>query len=575
MKNGKTKEEIDIKDFDEILEYIGGWGPFQYLLTLIFFPFNIFLGYVLLSPILTLFTPPHWCLVPELANLTREERKLLAIPPDTKVAGEFSQCSQYVVDWSKILSGNISQSDPSWSVGKCTDGWEYEIEDYHKSITTDFDWVCDNAWIPALSQTAFFFGAIPGMLILGWLSDTYGRLPTIIISNIIALVSGMATPFVTGHVAFIVLRFCMGLSFYTFFLVPYVLVMEYVEGSKRTLVGNLGLATCLTLSGVYQPWVMKFLGDWKLFNWIMFSQMGLIVVVPFILPESCRWLISKGEGDKSVKVMKKIAKMNKKEVPDRVYDAVLKMCLKQKQLNESMPSYTYLDLFRTPNMRKITILISILYMLIALEFDTTVRNISNLNFNIYMSFMISGALELPADLLSILGLNYLGRRWSSSISLFACGITILPCAWLADHWEAQAVFAMTARFWATYAMNTGMQFSVEVMPTQLRGQGTALVNVMSMVSQMASPYIVYSSVVSEKAPFIILGIIGIFSAIPGLFLPETADVKFPETLEDAEIFGKNDRFFWMPLCGSASRYKKQQNTQEVGSPTDNVAFSAL
>ena len=33
--------------------------------------------------------------------------------------------------------------------------------------------------------------------------------------------------------------------------------MEYVEGSKRTLVGNLGLATCLTLSGVYQPWVMK------------------------------------------------------------------------------------------------------------------------------------------------------------------------------------------------------------------------------------------------------------------------------------------------------------------------------
>ena len=44
--------------------------------------------------------------------------------------------------------------------------------------------------------------------------------------------------------------------------------------------------------------------------------------------------------------------------------------------------------------------------------------------------------------------------------------------------------------------------------------------------------------ISEKAPFIILGIIAIFAAIPGLFLPETADVKFPETLEDAEIFGK-------------------------------------
>ena len=41
-------------------------------------------------------------------------------------------------------------------------------------------------------------------------------------------------------------------------------------------------------------------------------------------------------------------------------------------------------------------------------------------------------------------------------------------------------------------MNVGFQYTVEVMPTCLRGQGIALVNVMSMVSQMASPYIVYS-----------------------------------------------------------------------------------
>ena len=36
------------------------------------------------------------------------------------------------------------------------------------------------------------------------------------------------------------------------------LVMEYVDSSKRTLVGNIGLAICLTLSGVYQPMAMKY-----------------------------------------------------------------------------------------------------------------------------------------------------------------------------------------------------------------------------------------------------------------------------------------------------------------------------
>jgi len=467
----KTKEDkgghneashTEIKDFDDILSYIGGWGPFQYTLTLIFFPFNIFLGYVYLSPILTLFTPPHWCLVPELANLTREERRQLAIPQNSEVTNGFSQCSQYMVDWSKILADNTSSPSSSWPVEKCISGWEYQLEDYHKSVTVEFDWVCDQAWIPALSQSMFFCGAIPGMVVFGWFSDTYGRLPTIMISNIIALIAGIATPFVTGYYSFLAVRFAMGLSFNTFFTAPYILVLEYVECSKRTLVGNLGLALFLTLSGVYQPWVMKYLGDWKLFNWIMFGQMGMIVIVPFILPESCRWLMAKGEGEKMQKILKRIARMNRKEVPDHVYTEAINMCKKQVEINDNKPSYTYMDLFRNPNMRKITILAIILWMLISLVFDTTVRNISNLDFDFYVSFMVATSLELPADLCSIVGLNWLGRRWSSSISLFCCGVTMIVCAWLTDLWKAQAVMFMVGRFFATYAMNVGFQITVEV-----------------------------------------------------------------------------------------------------------------
>ena len=58
----------------------------------------------------------------------------------------------------------------------------------------------------------------------------------------------------------------------------------------------------------------RYLGDWKLFNWIMFGQMGMIVIVPFILPESCRWLMAKGEGENMQKIIKRIARMNRKEV---------------------------------------------------------------------------------------------------------------------------------------------------------------------------------------------------------------------------------------------------------------------
>ena len=62
-----------------------------------------------------------------------------------------------------------------------------------------------------------------------------------------------------------------------------------MEESKRTLVGNIGLALALTVSGVYQPWLVKALGDWKVFNWILFAQMVLVIATPLIMPESCRY----------------------------------------------------------------------------------------------------------------------------------------------------------------------------------------------------------------------------------------------------------------------------------------------
>ena len=98
MENEETRK---ITDFDDVLTHVGGWGPFQYMITAIFFPFNIFLGYVYLSPILVLHTPPHWCRVSGLENLTIEQRKELAIPKDPE--GSFSQCSQYAVNWEKVV----------------------------------------------------------------------------------------------------------------------------------------------------------------------------------------------------------------------------------------------------------------------------------------------------------------------------------------------------------------------------------------------------------------------------------------------------------------------------------------
>ena len=33
---------------------------------------------------------------------------------------------------------------------------------------------------------------------------------------------------------------------------------------------------------------LRYLVDWRIFNWILFGQMGLVVLTPLAMPESCR-----------------------------------------------------------------------------------------------------------------------------------------------------------------------------------------------------------------------------------------------------------------------------------------------
>lgn len=72
-----------------------------------------------------------------------------------------------------------------------------------------------------------------------------------------------------------------------------------------------------------------------------------------------RWYIQKGRVEKAVKVLKKFAKVNKKEVPDEVYEEFEKSCNKQIQNYSSQNNYTVLDLFKLPRLRRIIIILVI------------------------------------------------------------------------------------------------------------------------------------------------------------------------------------------------------------------------
>lgn len=83
--------------------------------------------------------------------------------------------------------------------------------------------MCDSAWKSTLGQSLFFVGSVIGSLAFGVWADRIGRLPVLIISNLMAMIGNGTTIFATNVIAFGFCRFVAGLATDTNFVMMYIL----------------------------------------------------------------------------------------------------------------------------------------------------------------------------------------------------------------------------------------------------------------------------------------------------------------------------------------------------------------
>ena len=69
-----------------------------------------------------------------------------------------------------------------------------------------------------------------------------------------------------------------------------------------------------------------------------------------------------------------------------------------------------------------------------------------------------------------------------------------------------------------------------------------MANVCAMITNFFAPQIVYSKIVDQRMPFILMGIVSILAAILAFFLPETAGIKLPDTVKEAEVLFQTKNF---------------------------------
>ncbi|XP_067013677.2 organic cation transporter protein isoform X2 [Anabrus simplex] len=517
-------------DVDDMLSQAGDRGRYQVMLVALFAIINVLSAYHYFGQTFISLVPEHYCHLPDVdqANVSLYRAR-------------DGLCSRY----DRNLSGvEPPQPENDWPTRYCNTGWEYRLEENYTTIISEMHWVCADAWKVATGQSLFFVGSVIGTLALGVLSDRTGRLPTLVVANVLALLGNLATAFVTSLPDFGAARFLAGLATDANFFMMYIIVMEYLRPQFRTAGLNLTIGVFYSLGCVAVPWTALWLHTWRRLMLVVAAMHAVVPGYMFVVPESARWLLQQGRVNDALKCFQRVAKYNGKEL-----DAVHVKMFQNSVKTDKNPSGSLLGLFRTPRLRRKTLILIFKSMVLTLCYDAISRNVDGLPWSPFIMFSISSATILPSCIVILLLQDRVGRKALASGSLFLTGIFTalagIVLGWkpgMADAHVAM-VLAVVGRLGVNIAYNSGVQYAAELIPTEVRGQGVAAMHVAGYGATFCSPYILYLAEYWSAIPDLLLGMLAMIGAALCLLLPETLHRELPVTLADGEEFGEGERIW--------------------------------
>lgn len=159
-------------------------------------------------------------------------------------------------------------------------------------------------------------GCLVGAFFSDYLSDTFGRKVTMLITAVLFILNSVGTALPISFSMFVLFRIVGGIGVGIASMVVPMYIAEIAPPKRRgALVGNYQLAIVIGIVVVYfVNYFIALQGDanWNLntgWRWMFGSELIpslLFLFFIFLIPESPRWLFQKGETNKAVAVLQKL-----------------------------------------------------------------------------------------------------------------------------------------------------------------------------------------------------------------------------------------------------------------------------
>ncbi|WAR08259.1 ORCT-like protein [Mya arenaria] len=349
------------------------------------------------------------------------------------------------------------------------------------------------------------------------------------LSSFLHIGAAFGSAFAPNYGAFVIFRFVQGASNSGIFMSLFVIGVELVGPSYRVAAGIIiEFFWCIGLFLLCL--VAYFVRTWNI--------LLLVLACPTVLL-SPRWLITRGKYEEAEKIIRKCAKVNKVELPEKVIDA---------DSMEEGGKESILRMITVPRLLIRTIIIYLNWVVVSMVYYGLGLNVGNLDGDIYTNFAINSTMEVGAYILCLVLLNRVGRKALHCGTMIlgggACLCTIFTVLY-ADkslYWIT-VVLSNIGKFGISAAYAIIYVWSAELFPTLVRNSGMGSSSMLARVGGIISPYIADLGTFVEgdfgKAlPLIIFGGLSVVAGFLSLFLPETNGQVLPETIEDAVNFGR-------------------------------------
>ncbi|XP_036403104.1 solute carrier family 22 member 7b.1 [Megalops cyprinoides] len=520
--------------FENLLAEIDGFGRYQFLIVLLLvIPRSTLPCHFLLNNFIAA-VPAHRCDISGLdnggifENLTQDQRLKVSIPAEED--GTLSSCKMFAEPQLHLLHNSSSPADVS--VVPCQNGWVYDTSTFTSTLATEWDLVCDRKGMNKATATIFFIGVMIGAAIFGSLSDKFGRKPMLLVSYLSAMAFGFASAFSKSYVMFAVMRFFTGLGITGISIISMVLSVEWVDIEHRTFIG-VSVSMDWAFASMMLSGIAYAVNDWRWLVVTVTSPLFLAIITWWWVPESARWLIANGKVEKAHMYLEKCAKINNRK--NFVTDIKPESLSTVVEVDSGSKSYSYLDLVRTPRMRKLALLTGTVWYGVALTYYGISLNITGFGLNIYLTQFIYGAIEIPAKILIYYSLDRVGRRYSQAGTLVLTGVCIaINIIIPKDLWLCRTIVAVLGKGFSEAAFTTVYLYTAELYPTVLRQNGLGYSSFMARLGVSIAPLIILLEDVWMHLPQVIFCAVAIFSGLVAWLLPETHNVRLPETIEDIE-----------------------------------------